>query len=180
MAERLRALLEHPLDPRVSRAAVGLACIVMVGFALVAALGLAAGGDLSAPVPARSVPVGAAPHQNPVPADPAAPAHSFRRDRRPRRQDPQDEPGSPAAARAEQELADHRALQHVPFRRGGLTIALVGAKGKRAVLRISAPTLAIGRRGWRAFLRRYRDAGRSYLPYFKARGDRRAQRVGER
>lgn len=170
MAERLRALLEHPLDPRVARAVVLLACVVLVGFALVTALGVADGGQQSAPTSGRPVPAGTAAHKNSAPADPPAPARSRGRDRSPRRQDPQDEPGSPAAARAEHELADHRALQHVPYRRRGLTIALVGANGRQAVLRVSAPTLAAGRRDWRAFLYRYRDDGRAYLPRFHAAG----------
>ena len=172
MVERLRLLLEQPLDPRVARAVVVLGCVVLVAFALVAALGVGDGGQQSAPASAHPAAASAAAHKNSAPADPVAPARSRGRDRSPRRQDPQDEPGSPAAARAEHELADHRALQHVPYRRRGLTIALVGATQRQAELRVSAPTLAAARRDWRAFLHRYRDNGRAYLPRFHAAGAR--------
>ena len=85
-----------------------------------------------------------------------------------RQQDPQDERGSAASPRAARALQSHRALQHVPYRDGGLTVALVGARGSQAVLRVSAPTVAAARRGWHRFLRRYRDSGRAYVPIFKA------------
>jgi hypothetical protein len=174
VVERLRALLEHPLDPPVARAAVALAGAVLLGFAALVALGLAGGHRSSAPGPARSAPVdsqgGAPVGPSPSPStrltpDPA-PANAHQ-------QDPQDRPGTAAHARAERELAGHRALQHLPYRRAGLKIELVGAKGRRAVLAVSAPTLAGGRRGYREFLRRCRDDGRSYLPRFRVKGGRR-------
>ena len=84
-------------------------------------------------------------------------------------QDPQDRRGSALARRSGRELASHRALQHVPYRREAVSIALVGARGTRAVLRVSAPTLTAARRSWRSFLRRYRDSGRAYLPRFDVR-----------
>ncbi|MBK5218934.1 MAG: hypothetical protein JJE35_03995, partial [Thermoleophilia bacterium] len=83
-----------------------------------------------------------------------------------RRQDPQDLPGSEAATRLAEALRERRALQHVPYRRGELAIELVGARRGKAVLRVSAPDRAAARRGWGEFLRRYRDAGASYLPIF--------------
>jgi hypothetical protein len=85
-------------------------------------------------------------------------------------QDPQDNRGSAAARRADHELDRHRALQHIPFHHGAVAITLVGAKGPRAVLRVSAPTLAAARGGWRSFLRRYHDEGAAYLPRFRVSG----------
>ena len=87
-----------------------------------------------------------------------------------RRQDPQDEEGSAAARRAARALRSHRALQHVPYRDGELAIALVGARGDRAVLAVSAPTIgpraAAGGRSCGAI----RDTGRAYLARFEATG----------
>jgi hypothetical protein len=51
-----------------------------------------------------------------------------------------------------------------------VTVALAGALGSRAVLRVSAHTVGAARRGWRRFLRRYRDSGRTYVPVFDAKG----------
>jgi hypothetical protein len=99
----------------------------------------------------------------------AAPA-PLRAGRAPAHQDPQDHPGSAAHRRATREIADHRALQHVPYRAGGVAIDLVGARGDRAVLAVRATTRAAARRGWRAFLRRYRDDGHSYFPRFRTGG----------
>ncbi len=170
MIERLRALLERPLDPRLARAIVVLAAAVTLGFA---ALGLLAGGGSSrAPAthPRASGSGGA--------AWPSA-ARSARGSSLPRatvtrppRQDPQDRPGSAAQRRAQRALATHRALQHVPYRHGGISIDLVGARGDRAVLEVRAESIAAAHRGWRAFLRRYRDDGRAYLPRFRAGGAR--------
>ena len=101
----------------------------------------------------------------PPEAAPAAPRISRRR-----RQDPQDEKGSAAARRAAKALRSHRALQHVPYQHGRFTVRLVGAHGIRAELAVSAPTIPVARRGWRAFLRRYRDSGRAYLVRFEANG----------
>jgi hypothetical protein len=170
VAERLRALLEHPLDPRVARAAVALGCAVLLGFAaLIVVTGTGVRPDRPAvrghsegspaigrPIAARRPPAGI---RKPLSARP--------------RQDPQDRPGSPAALRAERELASHRALQHVPYRHGGLSVVLVGAYGGRAVLRVQAATAAAARRGWRRFLRRYRDPGAAYRAEFEGGGRRR-------
>lgn len=164
MVERLRALLEHPLDPRLSRAVVVLACGVTLGFAVVVLLvghaaerpaaGPGASSGRSAPSPSS---VGSA----------AAPRPSGDA---PVRQDPQDRPGSVAHRRAAREIAGHRAVQYVPYRAGGVAIDLVGARGDHAVLAVRAATLAAARRGWRAFLHRYRDDGRAYLPRFRTGG----------
>lgn len=170
MAERLRALLEHPLDPRVARAAVALGCAVLLGFAaLIVVAGTGSGPNRPS---ARDQSGAGLTIDRPMAA--RRPAGGIRTPRSDRpRQDPQDRPGSPAALRAERELASHRALQHVPYRHGGLSVVLVGAEGKRAVLRVRAATAAAARRGWRRFLRRYRDPGAAYRAEFEGGGRRR-------
>jgi hypothetical protein len=168
MIDRLRLLLDRPLDPLVARAIVVTATAILLGFA---ALFVLAAGE-----PGRS----AAPGRQAVPTQPQ-PARSFGAARaeaappaphaaRHRRQDPQDKKGSPAARRAAKALRSHRALQHVPYRHARLSVRLVGARGGRAVLAVSAPTISAARRGWRGFLRRYRDGGRAYLARFVATG----------
>lgn len=161
MIERLRALLDRPLEPAVARAVLALALAVGVGLATVVAL---AGVDrqpsierpAARPTSPESRPAVPVPDPSEMPA-----------------QDPQDHPGSKAHRRAAAELADHRALQHVPFERDGVSIDLVGARGGRAVLRVEASSLAAGRRAWKAFLRRYHDPGDAYVPIFKANRKRR-------
>jgi hypothetical protein len=172
--DRLRALLERPLDPRAGRAIVALAAAILLGFATLFAL--AAGEAPRRAVPRK--PTGSSAARRPARAPqtiepPALDAGS--RARRLPRQDPQDEPGSAAAHRAARALRAHRALQHLPYSHGGVTIRIVGARGGRAVLAVGALTLAAARRGWRAFLRRYRDGGRAYVPRF---GVRRSGRGG--
>lgn len=168
MIDRLRFLLDRPLDPLVARAIVVTASAILLGFAALFAL--------SAAEPGRS----AVPGRQAVPTQPQA-VRSFGAARAKaappalraahrRRQDPQDEKGSPAATRATRTLRSHRALQHVPYSHARLNVRLVGARGGRAVLVVSAPTMAGAHRGWRAFLRRYRDTGRAYLPRFEANG----------
>jgi hypothetical protein len=83
-------------------------------------------------------------------------------------QDRQDRPGTEAHRRARRESVRHRALQHVPWRWGGVSVELVGAKDGKAVLVIEGPSIAAARREWSRFLHRYRDDGRSYLPRFRA------------
>lgn len=80
----------------------------------------------------------------------------------PRHQDPQDDPRSAAGRRAADAFDKHRALQHVPYRQGAVTITLVGAKKGQALLLVRGATLANAHRGWRRFLRRYGDPGSSY------------------
>lgn len=165
MVDRLRALLEEPLDPRLGRAVVMLASAIL--------LGLAALFILAARQPERSTTVEAPPvawsTSGSAPAT-VAPAPT---PVAPRRQDPQDQEGSAAARRAARALASHRALQHVPYRSGKLAVELVGARGRRAVLRVSAPTVRAARAGWRRFLRRYRDSGRAYVAIFRGKDGRR-------
>lgn len=170
MVDGLRALLDRPLDPSAARAILALTSAILLGLAALFAL---AGSEpesvtsqkdrspaASSPAPVAPVEVEgeAAGHRPPAP-----------------RQDPQDIEGSAAAQRAGRALRSHRALQHVPYMQGGVTIALVGARGSRAVLRVSAPTVPGARRGWRRFLRRYRDSGRAYVPVFKAAGNARTR-----
>jgi hypothetical protein len=169
MVDRLRALLDRPLDPSAARTILVLASAILLGLAAVFVLAASEpDGPISqghrAAAPASSVP--AAPIE--VVEDEAAEQHPPSR-----RQDPQDEEGSAAARRAARALRSHRALQHVPYRDGGLTVALAGARGSRAVLRISASTVPAARRGWRRFLRRFGDSGRAYVPVFEATGNNR-------
>jgi hypothetical protein len=176
MAERLRAFLERPLDPRTGRAVLILAAAVSLGFAGVVALGAGRHGrsaPLSGVGETKASPLVMLPRaalaevrqQRPV----AAP-------RAQRRQDPQDVRGSLAAGRSERELRTHSALQHVPYRHGAIAIVLVGARDGWALLRVSAPTVGFAKRGWRAFLSRFHDDGRAYLVRFHA--DRRVRGHG--
>jgi hypothetical protein len=166
MIDRLRFLLDRPLDPSVARAVVVFASAILLGFAALYVLAAQDPGHSAAPdrqvvspQPGGSFGSGRAHAVPPAP-------HASRR----HRQDPQDEAGSPAARRATKALRSHRALQHVPYQRGRLTVRLAGARGPRAVLAVRAPTMAAARGGWRAFLWRYRDDGRAYLPRFEANG----------
>ncbi len=167
MVDRLRALLDRPLDPSAGRAILALASAILLGLA---ALFILAGDEPDRPTTHGVRPAAASPS---VPATPVEEVEGDRTERRSLtpRQDPQDIEGTAAARRAEAALRSHRALQHVPYRDGELTVALTGAWGSRAVLRVSAPTIRDARRGWHRFLRRYRDSGRIYVPVFKAAGD---------
>jgi hypothetical protein len=165
MVDRLRALLDRPLDPSAARAILAFASAIFIGFA---ALFVLAGGQADQPTPPDHPPASTAPSD---PAASAARSDTLRIGRAValRRQDPQDIEGSTADRRAARALRSHRALQHVPYRRGHLAIVLVGAQGQRAVLRVSAPTRAAGQRGWRAFLCRFRDRGEAYIARFVVR-----------
>lgn len=170
MPERLRAFLDRPLGPSAARAVLALGSAVFVGFAAVALLGLAHRGEgSSAPTSQATTHLGSsiAPHRGPLPRGgwraPRAGSPP---------QDSQDRPGTFAARRAQEMLASHRALQHVPFRGAGATIMLAGARGGRAVLRVRAATLSAARRGWHRFLARFEDSGRAYVPVFVRRAHR--------
>jgi len=171
MVDRLRALLDRPLDPSAARAILVFASAILLG---VAVLFVLAAGQRDQPTsPGRPSPTPSSP-------GPAAPIEAVEDDSAkgqaaPHRQDPQDVEGSAAARRAARALRSHRALQHVPYRDGGLTVALAGARGSRAVLRVSASTVPAARRGWRRFLRRFGDSGRAYVPVFEATADRRSR-----
>lgn len=165
MPDRLRALLDRPLRPRVARAVLVLASAVFVGFAAVAVVGLSVGAggrgaSTSANDEAALAPSSARPEAGSNPRARAAVP----------RQDPQDRRGSAAARAARRELSSHRALQHVPYERGGVSVTLVGARRGRALLRVRAGNLAAARRGWQRFLDRYDDEGAGYLPIFERGG----------
>lgn len=165
MVERLRTLLERPLDPSVSRAMLVLALAASVGFAAVALLG----GVGDRPSPVAHAGHGSSPHR----AGPGhSPAAAAPRSAEVAGQDRQDRPGTAAHRHALGEVASHRALQHVPYRAGDLSIELVGAVRGRAVLRVNAPTLHAAKVGWRGFLRRFHDTGSAYLPHFAGGPDR--------
>ena len=162
MTRRLRDLADRPLDPRIARAALVTGLAVSVGFCALIGLGVDAGATRSEPVASRH---GASRSEVPAPA----PGPSTRIMHRPP-QDPQDRPGSAAHGRAVAELRSHRALQHVPYRHGSVTISLVGARGRMAILRVRAATIPAARSGWHRFLRRFGDSGSSYRPGFSAEG----------
>lgn len=158
MADRFRALLDRPLDPSAAWAILVLASAILVGFTAI--LLLAASQPERPTSPQRGSAAAAPPPASAAPPRPPSPAE--------RRQDPQDVRGSVAARRAARALRSHRALQHVPYRLGELTITLIGARGDRALLSVRADTMQAARDGWLGFLRRYRDSGRAYVPIFKA------------
>lgn len=165
MVDRLRALLEEPLSPQAGQAIVVLSCAILLGLAalfVLAAREPASSPDVAEPRPARSKTGPAVAGVSPSPtATTRAPWPQ---------QDPQDQKGSPAARRAARALKSHRALQHVPFRSERLTVELVGARGHRALVRVTASTISAARKGWRGFLRRYEDPGRAYIPIFRTPG----------
>ena len=167
MVDRLRALLDRPLDPSAARAILVFASAILIGFAGLFVLA-ASEQDRQASTAERSRPI-TSPPASAIPTATSGGERSAPRSST-RKQDPQDVKGSAAARRAAQALRSHRALQQVPYRDGQLAIALVGARGGRAVLRVSAPTVSEARRGWRRFLRRYRDRGRAYVTVFARRG----------
>lgn len=167
MIDRLLALLDRPLDPRAGRAVMVLAAAITLGFA--ALFVLAAGSAHRQPPSARPLaPKRAAPLPPSLDGDDGAVNEASPRLPSRRPQDPQDDRGSTAARDAQKELRRHRALQHVPYEQGGLTVTLVGARRGRALLRVSAATPSAARRGWRRFLRRFGDDGHAYTPLFKS------------
>jgi hypothetical protein len=166
MVERLRALLERPLDPEVSRAMLCFALAACAGLAVVVLLGgIGSGPDQSGPMLPRTSGVQAvsATPARPMPAPTAAEVAG---------QDAQDRPGTEAHRRAAREAAGHRALQHLPYSAGGVSVRLVGANRGKAVLRVEAPSIRAARRGWRRFLNRFDDAGTDYVPRFGGGGRR--------
>jgi hypothetical protein len=160
MVDRLRAFLDRPLDPSAARAIVAFASAILIGLA---ALFVLASSKNERPISPEPRPAAAFPS---APASPVEEVEGQAAEHRP--QDPQDVEGSAAARRAARALRSHRALQHVPYRDGAVTIVLAGARGSRAVLRISAATVPAARRGWHLFLRRFRDSGQAYVPVFTA------------
>ncbi|HEY3553367.1 MAG TPA: hypothetical protein VGK66_06720, partial [Solirubrobacterales bacterium] len=148
MIDRLRAQLDRPLDPSAARAILVFASAILVGFA---GLYVLAAGESDRSTSSTHPSVAAAP-PSPVGSIQAVEGSPAKGQAAPRRQDPQDVEGSRAARRADHALRSHQALQHVPYRSEGLTIELVGAHGRRAVLRVKAATVQAARRGWGRFL----------------------------
>jgi hypothetical protein len=166
MIDRLRAVLDRPLDPSAARAILVFASAILVGCA---GLFVLAAAQPDPPTSPRNPSVPAA-LPSPGITTQAVEGHPAEDQAAPHRQDPQDVEGSLAARRTDQALRSHRAIQHVPYRHGELAIDLVGARGDRALLRVSASSLHAARRGWRAFLRRYHDRGKAYIARFALRG----------
>jgi len=164
MLERFRSFLDRPLDPGAGRAIVACTSAVFLGLGVLVLLGAVDVAERPAaepPPPTTASDPPAVPPPVEIPEQIAVPVPPHRR------QDPQDVPGSEAARRVAEALGARHALQQVPYRRGQLAIELVGARSGKAVLRVSAPTARVARRGWRRFLRRFHDSGRAYVPVFR-------------
>lgn len=166
MIERFRAFLDQPLEHGAARAILCFSSAILVGLALLFVLAASQPGR---PIPPDRLAPTSSP-QAPL-VWPPAEGRQGARVGAIGRQDPQDVPGSPAARRASRAIRSHRALQHVPYRSDELTVVLIGARGHRAVLRVSASSAAGARARWRDFLRRFGDSGRAYIPVFTRRGD---------
>jgi hypothetical protein len=124
-----------------------------------------------APIPTTLATTAPTPTPSTPAASPSTRQVSSQKGTRVPQQDPQDRRGSPAAKRAARALASHRALQHIPYRHGPVSITLTGAlPDGKAILIVTAPTLREARAGWRRFLARYHDNGRAYQPHFEAIG----------
>lgn len=165
MLERFQCFLNQPLEPSAGRAIVACASALFLGLGVLVVLGAVdvaerPAGEAQAPTAASAPAAAIPPPPVEIPEQIAVPVPPHRR------QDPQDVPGSAAARRVAGVLRERRALQHVPYRSGKLTVDLVGARDGEAVLRVIGPSIDAARQGWRAFLRRYRDAGTSYRPVF--------------
>jgi hypothetical protein len=157
--------MERPVDPEVVRAVLATAVAVTIGLACL--VGLSAGG------PGRSAPDRRGATPPPIARPASSPTPAAGPSPHPR-QDPQDRSGTTAHRRVAHELATHRALQHVPWHHGGVTIKLVGAKDGKAILSVLGPGRPADRRARHIFLRRFHDDGRSYLFRLRvARGGRR-------
>jgi hypothetical protein len=165
--ERFRLFLDRPLDPSAGRAILAFVAAILLGVALLFVLASSEPDRPSSQQPAAPFRPAPASPVEPVEDEAVEPRTSTRR-----HQDPQDVRGTATARHAARALRSHRALQHVPYRDGGVAVALVGARGGRAVLRVSGPSVAAARRGWHRFLRRYGDSGRAYAPNFRASGGR--------
>lgn len=172
MADRLRALLDRPLDPSATWAILAFASAILVGFAALLVLAV---GQPDQPTSSSGNPSAVASSPGPAAAIQQVEDNSAEGQAAPRRQDPQDVEGSAAARRAARALSSHRAIQHLPYRHGELAITLAGAKGDRALLRVSAPNLRAARRGWRAFLHGFHDRGKAYIARFVLRGGGRSR-----
>jgi hypothetical protein len=162
LVERLRALLKRPLDPEVSRAMLWLALAASLGLAVVVLLGGFDHGTGGGTPTARTTTPGRGVAATPVRTAPTAAKVAG--------QDAQDRPGTEAHGRAAGEAAAHRALQHVPYSAGAVSVELVGAVRGKAILRVEAPSTTAARRVWRRFLHRFDDPGTAYIPRFEGGG----------
>jgi hypothetical protein len=165
VVERLRALAERPLDRDVARAVLALGLAVTIGLSLLASLASVGHGDNNGSSRA-SAPDHSGGGYRPYVAARIGPRREAPRSSARPEQDPQDRRGSLARRRAVAELESRRALQHVPYKDGRFAVELVGVRGTRSVLRVTAPTVRAARSGWRTFLRRFDDKGAAYLPIF--------------
>jgi hypothetical protein len=168
MVERLREFADRPLDRGVARAILIFGLGITIGLALLVGLAAVEGGEGSSSGGAAST---RARRVRSLPSPRARVTIAYPAQRV--AQDPQDRRGSAARRRAVIALESHRALQHVPWYQGDVAIELVGATGSRAILQVVGPDIAVARRGYGSFLRRYDDRGLAYLPRFRARGGRR-------
>jgi hypothetical protein len=160
LVDRFLDFLYAPLSGRAAKAILILTAAVCHGYVLLTLLSIAAGQDSHPRTERHDSGHSIAPVVSPQPGgEPHAP--------RPR-QDPQDRPGSVAARAARGELRTHRALQHVPYRKAGVTITLIGARHGRALLSVRGGDLSTERQGWQRFLRRFGDDGTAYIPRFAA------------
>ena len=171
MVDRLRALLDRPLDPRAGacggrprhRDPARLRSLFVLGGERARSC-----GSLSRATPSRAPPQ---PHLSlrlrpgrSVPPDRAA-ARPALADRTPRTRR-----AAPPRRRAARTLRSHRALQHVPYRRGE-SDGRAGRGARRAGGASSQRADHSGARsGWQRFLRRYGDTGRAYVPLFTVGG----------
>lgn len=166
MIDRLRLLLDRPLDPVAAWAVVALASAALAGLGAVFVLG--ADESISSMTPLVHIADGRPPSFEAAGARlTEAPPVRLRQ----RHDDPQDVKGTRPARYAAETLHSHLALQHVPYRHGTLTVRLVGARRGRAVLAVSALSIAAAREGWRRFLGTYHDPGHSYIPIFRRRAE---------
>ncbi len=153
MPNQLRDLRDRPLPPARARPAFLLSAVAIV---LVAVVLIATGRSPQHERPVTTPVATVATAPTPPSTAPLAPTATVAR------QDPQDVRGSRAASRAHRALVTHRALQHVPYRAGGVAIDLTGAHDGRAVLAVVARSRRQARAGWLRFLARYHDAGHAY------------------
>lgn len=167
MIDRLRDLLDRPLDRGTAQTIVALAAAVTFAFGALVALGIVgrpSTSDVSPAGPTAVLPSAPARQaENPAPEPQAADEGTTAP-----AQDPQDRKGSAAYGRVHRAADTHRAMQHLPYRIGHVTFALVGANNGRAVVRVEGPTIAAARRSWRRFLRRFDDDGGAYVTRFAA------------
>lgn len=76
------------------------------------------------------------------------------------------DPGERAAAQSE--LSERPALQHLPFRSGGVRADIEDVVGERVVVVVRhSAGKGKAQRAWKQFLRRHRDSGKGYIVLFR-------------